>query len=141
MKYSMTIVTVADPMATAEFYKKAFGFPIGVRSKDGSYVDILTPEHTIGFVKEGHFDKMYGLKTMKARPNLPPGPISLTFSSSDVDADYKKAVQNGAKVIAPPHKVEWTDKLAYLSDPNGIIVSLSGPPSKDMMKNIEVINK
>jgi len=45
--------------------------------------------------------------------------VSLTMYVPDVDAAYNRAIQAGAKSIAPPVNMFWGDRYSKLTDPFG----------------------
>ncbi|KAK9186116.1 hypothetical protein WN943_026478 [Citrus x changshan-huyou] len=51
-------------------------------------------------------------------------PIEVCFAYADVDAAYKRAVENGAVPVSEPEDKEWGQKVAYVRDINGIVVRM-----------------
>ena len=136
MAYNMTIIYVPDPGETAKFWARAFGFTIHTILEDNSYAD-LEPQTkggiSIGFVNSFDFEDMYHYKFEDASTYQIPR-TQLMLHSQNVDSDFKKAITNGAQEILPPHKTDWSLRVAYVEDPNGTVVILSGPMNPDLMK-------
>ncbi|KAL9412933.1 hypothetical protein AB3S75_041569 [Citrus x aurantiifolia] len=51
-------------------------------------------------------------------------PIEVCFAYADVDAAYKRAVENGAVPVSEPEDKEWGQKVGYVRDINGIVVRM-----------------
>ena len=51
-------------------------------------------------------------------------PVEVCFDYSDVDAAYKRALENGAVAVSEPEEKEWGQKVGYVRDIDGIVVRL-----------------
>ncbi|XP_044505813.1 uncharacterized protein LOC123225739 isoform X2 [Mangifera indica] len=51
-------------------------------------------------------------------------PVELCFDYPDVDAAYKKAVENGAVAVSQPENKEWGQKVGYVRDIDGIVIRM-----------------
>ncbi len=51
--------------------------------------------------------------------------MEIAFSSSDVQRDYKRAVDAGAKCVSPPKLLPWGQQVAYVRDLNGVLVEIA----------------
>ncbi|MFS7965023.1 putative glyoxalase/Bleomycin resistance protein/Dihydroxybiphenyl dioxygenase [Helianthus anomalus] len=56
----------------------------------------------------------------KARRNQ----LEVCFAYADVDAAYKRAVENGAEAVSKPEEKEWGQKVGYVRDIDGIVVRM-----------------
>ena len=135
MKQSMTIIYVPDPAASAEFWQKAFGMKVKMIFDDNSYADLYPAREgdvSIGFVNSEDFEEMYGIRFTPT--GLPRTQISL--NSLNVDSDFARAVSAGARPLLPPHKTDWSLRVAYVQDPQGTVVILTGPMNPDLFNRM-----
>lgn len=51
-------------------------------------------------------------------------PLDVCFAYADVDAAYRRAVENGAIPVSPPVAKSWWQKVWYVRDMDGIAVRL-----------------
>ncbi|KAL0732460.1 hypothetical protein Bca4012_008669 [Brassica carinata] len=51
-------------------------------------------------------------------------PIEVCFCYPDVDAAFKRAVENGAVAVSEPEDKEWGQKVGYVRDIDGIVVRI-----------------
>lgn len=51
-------------------------------------------------------------------------PVEVCFAYEDVDAAYRRAVENGAVPVSAPESKEWGQKVGYVRDIDGIVVRL-----------------
>lgn len=45
----------------------------------------------------------------------------------NVEKAYKKAINEGAIPLVPPKEKPWGQTVAYVRDPNGILIELASP--------------
>jgi predicted enzyme related to lactoylglutathione lyase len=107
----------ADPKMLADFYSKIFG---------------KQPEWTGGeFVgwKIGDGQFMIGPHDKVKGANANPERLIFNFETSEVEAEYKRMIEAGAKIVAAPYH-PGEDKemlLATLSDPDNNYFQLATP--------------
>ena len=130
LEYSITIINVPDVAQAMKFYENAFGFKSKFIDKMSAYGEVESGPVSIGFVNEN----MAGYSFTKTRPTSLPPAVSLFFVSDDVNQDYQKAIQNGAKVVQPPHSTVWTEKVAIVSDLNGVAIHISAPHKQEYLQ-------
>lgn len=101
------------------FLKAAFGaeerFRIG---RPGAENVIMHAEVKIG-------DSM--IELADANPQFPPTPATLVLHVDDVDAAFRRAVENGATVLQPPADQEYGARSASVADASGNRWSISKP--------------
>jgi uncharacterized glyoxalase superfamily protein PhnB len=119
-------LVVKNAAAALEFYKKAFGFEEVMR--------MPTPDGRIlhSTLKRGDYrlfvvDEFPDIGVDQCRNPLDLGGTSVTIhlGSTDVDAEFAKAVAAGAKAVMPPKDMFWGDRYGKLIDPFGHHWSLS----------------
>ncbi|KAL8261794.1 hypothetical protein R6Q59_025843 [Mikania micrantha] len=123
--YAYTVVYVKDVAKSVDFYKKAFG--ASIRMLDGSHRwgELESGQTTIAFtpVHQHETDDITGEvqeQKSKSRRNQ----LEICFAYADVDAAYKRAVENGADAVCKPEEKEWGQKVGYVRDNDGIVVRM-----------------
>ena len=66
-----------------------------------------------------------GKASVDADPNRPC--YEIAFETDDVAGAVHKAVEAGAIVQTPLTHAEWGQTIAYVSDPNGVLVEICSP--------------
>ena len=64
------------------------------------------------------------------RPTTPSGDrpgVEITFTTPDVDALFRHAVDAGATPLAEPHDAPWGQRVSHVADPNGFAVEIATP--------------
>ncbi len=115
------LVSSEDPKALADFYKKIF-------DKEPEW----TGGEFVGWkIGDGYFT--VGPHSDVKGKNDTPGRIMLFLATDDVEGEYKRMIEKGAKNIQEPyHPEEAKDMwLATLEDPDGNYFQLSTPMEMD----------
>ncbi|CAO2840621.1 unnamed protein product [Amaranthus hypochondriacus] len=124
--YAYTIVYVKDVAKSVDFYSKAFG--VNVRRLDHSrrWGELESGQTTIAFtpVHQHETDEVTGTVQTPQPKRGERNPIELCFDYADVDAAYKRAVENGAESVSAPEQKEWDQKVGYVRDIDGMVVRL-----------------
>ena len=116
---------VESPSRSLAFYELAFGMRRRFLADGGTYGELDTPGVVVGFVAES-----------QARANVPrghrpntlagePAGFEFGFEVEDLEAAWAKAVQAGAQPYAEPATKPWGQRIAYVRDPDGILVELA----------------
>lgn len=120
---------VSDVKASLEFYKTAFDFEIRFLSPDGDYGELITGETSLAFAshalvgnqfKEGYVATCSGSK--------PPG-VEIGLVTKNVESTVEKAILQGAQLVSAPQEKPWGQIVAYLRDPDGLLVEICSPMS------------
>lgn len=108
---------VRDGSRAIAFYKKAFGARelYRIPMPDGR---VGHAEMQIGGARFMLADEAPEMGA-KAPPRIGGTPVSLLLYTTDVDACFAKAVELGAKVIAPVENKFYGDRAGVLEDPFG----------------------
>lgn len=122
---------VADPAASVAFYEEAFGLRRAFVADGNTYAELDTPGVKLGFVADGQAE---GNLARGYRPNRPgdsadrrPAGFEFGFEVADVAAAWKRALGAGATPYAEPADKPWGQRIAYVRDPDGILVELAQP--------------
>lgn len=117
------MVWVADVRATVRFYE-ALGLPVRWVREEGDYAQLDTGAVTLQFADE----RAAAATGVAIRPNRQDGPASafqLALAVDDVPAAVDRAVAAGARVEAAPVVKPWGQTIAYVRDPDGVLVELA----------------
>lgn len=124
-----TIFTVEDVGETLTFFQNAFGFPRRMLTPENDYGELETGETTLAFVSaslaQDNLGAAGGIGSFD--PNSPPLPASITLTTPDVDDVLTRAIEYGATSYVPPVDKPWGQRVAYLRDPNGILLEIATP--------------
>jgi len=116
---SAVSLNVADPEASADFVRTHLGFTEEM-SADG-FVSLGHPEvgFNLAFLR-------VGLATFTpARIAGPAGQgLLLAFVVDDLDAQFARIRDAGARVVTPPQTEPWGERFCQFEDPNGIVWQL-----------------
>ena len=121
-KLGYTIVYVPNVSEAIGFYGHAFGIDARFVHESGTYGELETGATALAFADE-------------TLPTLPPGfaknradgtapGIELGLVCEDVAAAFARAVAAGAVAVLPPSVKPWGQTVAYVRDPNGVLVEL-----------------
>jgi len=134
MKFGYTIIYVEDVLTTVAFYEKAFGFERGMVVEEDNivyYAELKSGETIIGFASyemgKMNFDDKYEKITNKGNPVG----LELVFVDEDVEASTKKAVKEGAVLIAEPIEKPWGQTVSYVRSIEGTMISICSPMSTE----------
>jgi lactoylglutathione lyase len=126
MRFGYTILYVDDVPASVEFYERAFGVERRLVHESGQYAELETGATTLAFAD-------YDLAGQNLPDELRPQPgrtrpsFEVCFVADDVRAAYDKAREAGAEAISEPETKPWGQEVAYVRDPDGVLVELATP--------------
>ena len=123
------IYYVPDVARTINFYSSAFGLEVRFVTPEGDYGELVTGTTTLSFASDGlahtNLDAAGGFTSVNATP-APIG-ASITLVTEDVPAAVVAATEAGAQVYVAPVDKPWGQTVAYVVDPDGILVELATP--------------
>ena len=125
-------LTVSDAAAAIEFYKKAFGAVEHERHQMPGSPKVMNAQLSINggvFMLADDFSKEMNTKSLTPEA-LGGTSVMLAITSTDVDADWERAVAAGAIVGMPLKDQFWGDRWGQVHDPFGHSWSLSQPIAK-----------
>ena len=130
MKFGYVIVYVEDVLSTLDFYEKAFGLERGMVYEENNIVDyaeLKSGETTIGFASHSLGAMNLQDKYLKITPKENPVGLELVFVDDDVAIATKKAVENGAELIAEPIEKPWGQTVSYVRALEGTLICICSP--------------
>ncbi|XP_034687614.1 uncharacterized protein LOC117915953 [Vitis riparia] len=132
--FAYVVLYVKDVAKSTAFYAKAFGCNVRRLDESHRWGELDSGKTTIAFtpVHQRETDRITGAVqdpwSGRERP-----PVELCFAYVDVDAAYKRAVENGAMAVSEPEEKEWGQKVGYVRDIDGIVVRMGShvnPPKQ-----------
>jgi uncharacterized glyoxalase superfamily protein PhnB len=109
-------LSVDGVLKALEFYKRAFGAELAA----------MQPPDEKGRTMHAHV-YINGSSVMLSdfypehgHPKVAPQGFSIVILTQNIDADYQRAVDAGAKAIMPPADMFWGDRYGQLKDPFGV---------------------
>lgn len=123
------IAYVDDVDRTLTFYTAAFGLPRRFITPEGDYGELTTGTTTLAFASNGlaraNLEAAGGFASL-ITDGPPPG-VSITLITDDVTAAIDTALAAGARRYVDPIDKPWGQTVAYLLDPNGLLVEVATP--------------
>lgn len=126
MKFKYTILYVEDVKKTIEFYKEAFGFELKFITSEEDYAEIETGETTLSFAYYS-VAKFNEIKMSKSTISEIYLPFELTFVTLNIQDDFQRVVNSGAKIIKEPSQKPWGQIVGYVQDINGFLIEICTP--------------
>lgn len=127
VRFGYTIVYVPDVRVTLDFYTTAFGIEQGFVSPDGDYGELTTGETMLSFASEAlgaaHFEHGLVPHSLATQPLA----TELAFVTDDVDATVRAALDAGGRLLVPAEAKPWGQTVAWVRDPNGVLIEICTP--------------
>src|SRR3954451_16014756 len=122
MRFGYTILYVGDVEASVDFYERALGLKPRLVHDSGEYAELETGATALAFAS-------HGLAAQNV-PSLAPGSgnsFEVCLVTEDVSAGFEQAVGAGAAPVSEPATKPWGQEVAYVRDPDGVLVELASP--------------
>jgi catechol 2,3-dioxygenase-like lactoylglutathione lyase family enzyme len=128
------IFYVEDVPSTVRWFTAAFGLEQRLLTPQGDYGELDTGATTLAFASlDLASSGVGGARFVTHDPAGPALAASVTLVTDDVPAALATASAVGGVVVTEPTTTPWGQTVAYVRDPNGILVELatavSGPPA------------
>jgi lactoylglutathione lyase len=124
VRFGYTIAYVHEVERSVVFYERAFGLKRRFVDESGHYAEMETGETTLAFASNelGHSNLPSGLR--ENDPAEPPAGVEIAFLAEDVGAAFHSALEAGAMQVAEPKTKPWGQTVAYVRDPDGVLVEI-----------------
>lgn len=136
LRFRLNIWFVPDVAATVAFYETAFGCTLRFMPPGAPFAELDTGGTLLCFLSETTIQKAGLFANLPYTPNRP-GPTmpgaQIAFVSDDIEADWARAVAAGATVVKALAPRASGGHMGYLRDPNGLLVELMTPNSRDQV--------
>ena len=123
MKLGYVIIYVEDVVAATRFYEQAFGLETAFIDDSKMYGEMGTGSTTLSFAHNSLLKEGTGIEAGQGVKNG----FEIAFTTDDVAAVCKTAVDGGAKLLSDPADKPWGQTVAYVQDPFGTIISICTP--------------
>ena len=127
MKLGYTILYVDDVPAILARWEAAFGLERAFLHPDGGYAELSTGATTLSFAERefgrSHFHDAQTRAMFDGRPAL----FEIGFVTADVEAAWRRALSHGMAEVVPPTRKPWGQTVAWVRDPEGVLVELATP--------------
>ena len=127
IKFAYTILYVQDVTRAIDFYEKAFGFTRKFKTPDNSYGELLMGDTTLSFASTALAETNLKDGFVESSLSEKPFGIEIGFTTEDVEATVKSAVDAGAIMVAEPKVKPWGQVVAYVRDIDGFLVEICTP--------------
>jgi lactoylglutathione lyase len=124
VRFGYTIAYVRDVEETVAFWERAFGLQRRFVDESGQYAEMETGETTLAFASNALGDSNLPEGFRRNDPSGPPAGIEIALIADDVEAAFRSALEAGAKKAAEPKQKPWGQTVAYVRDPDGILVEI-----------------
>lgn len=127
MRFAWAIVYVRDVAASVRFYRAAFGLELRFAAEGGEYAELETGGTALGLAASTMAAANFAPPIRENEAGAPPAGFEIGFEAEDVAAAYARAIEAGATPLAEPVEKPWGQTVAYVRDPDGIVVELGSP--------------
>lgn len=121
------IFYVPDVAAALSFYTTAFDLEQRFITPEKDYGELTTGSTTLAFVDHGlatqNLDAAGGFTPLDAAPS--PVGATITLITEDVAGAVEAALGAGARPYTDPIEKPWGQTVAYIIDPNGVLIELA----------------
>ena len=124
-------LVVRDTAEALSFYERAFGATVLYRSPspsgDGEHLHLKIWDSLVQVSSEepAHQQRRVESALLAAPESLGGSTCVFQISVPDVDAAFKRAVDEGGSPALPPTSMFWGDRYGWLSDPFGYVWALN----------------
>ena len=127
MRLGYTIVYVPDVEKSLAFFEAAFGLKRRFLHESGTYGELDTGETTLSFATHELGDMNFPGGHVHANETVQPLGVEIALVTDDVLAAHMKAVELGARELAPPVAKPWGQTVSYVRAPDGTLIELCTP--------------
>ena len=123
---SHIIFYVKNIQQEISFYKDAFDCELLFIHDSGMYAELSTGETSLAFLnQEWALSNIQG-DCYYNNINKPPSACEIVFTTDNVQREFDKALQAGALKVSEPTEKPWGQIVAYVRDPEGILIEIGG---------------
>lgn len=128
MELGYIIIYVPDVLAALTFYERAFNLTRHFLHESHDYAELKTGQTRLAFASEA-LSRENGLTLSYNRSAQAAAAIELAFVTADVPAALTQALEHGASLAQPAKLKPWGQTVAWVRDPNGVLIELCSPMS------------
>ena len=124
MRFAYAIAYVEDPERSAAFWERAFGLKRRFVDGSGQYAEMETGATTLAFASNALGESNLPAGFRRNDPTEPPAGMEMALVAEDVEAAFRRALEAGATAVAGPKSKPWGQTVAYVRDPDGVLVEI-----------------
>jgi lactoylglutathione lyase len=127
MRFGYTILYVRDVASSVDFYERAFELRRRFLHESGQYAEMDTGATALAFASH---DLAAANLPATLRPAGPDGhspAFEVCLVTEDVEGAYERAVREGADPVTAPQTKPWGQDVAYVRDPDSVLIELASP--------------
>ncbi len=123
MKLGYVIIYVEDVVEATRFYERAFGLETAFIDDSKMYAAMGTGSTALSFACNSLLQEGTGIVAGKGVKNG----FEIAFTTGDVAAAFRTAVDAGAIALSEPVDKPWGQTVAYVQDSFGTIIEICTP--------------
>jgi len=127
MRFGYTILYVRNVASSVDFYERAFGLRPRFTHESGQYAEMETGATALAFATlELAAANLPGI----FRPTVSDGhapAFEVCLVTENVEGAYERAVREGAEPVTAPQTKPWGQDVAYVRDPDSVLIELASP--------------
>ncbi len=127
IKFAYTILYVEDVSKSVQFYEQAFGFMTKFITPDNSYGEVISGETTLSFASKTLAGSNLSDGFIESKIQEKPLGIEIGFTTDDVPATMKLAIESGAILCEAPKEKPWGQVVGYVRDLDGFLIEICTP--------------
>lgn len=127
IKFSYTILYVADVLKSIEFYEKSFGFVRKFISPENDYGELETGQTVLSFGSKELASSNFKEGFLESSVSQKPFSMELAFATDNVSEVVSLAIKHGAKLLSDPQEKPWGQTVAYIRDIDGYLLEICTP--------------
>lgn len=125
--FRWVIAYVADVARSTAYYEQAFGFAVRFAHPEGQYAEMDTGGTVLAFTAHELAGSNLPGGYTPHRPDQPPLAMELAFTTDDVAAAVRSAVEAGGHLLREATVKPWGQTVAYVRDPDGVLIEIATP--------------
>jgi lactoylglutathione lyase len=124
MRFGYIIAYVREVERSVAFYERAFGLKRRFVDESGQYAAMETGETTLAFASNEIAQSNLPVGFRENNPAELPAGVEIALVAEDVGAAFRSALEAGATKVAEPETKPWGQTVAYVRDPDGLIIDI-----------------
>lgn len=121
-RHVLTILAVPELARAVRFYEAAFGWEKRVDTP--VYVELDAGGPRFGLYQRDGFAKNIGRHPQRT-PDDALVPVEVYLEVDDLDRSLERVLDAGARLLSARAARPWGDDVAYVADPDGIVLALA----------------
>jgi lactoylglutathione lyase len=127
MRFGYTILYVRDVASSVDFYERAFQLRRRFLHESGQYAEMETGATALAFAAHDLAAANLPATLHPAGPNGHAPAFEVCLVTEDVEGAYERAVREGADPVTAPQTKPWGQDVAYVRDPDSVLIELASP--------------